>query len=88
MNHVEEEWIDVSLAMKSTNGFPAPTPTTRIEKNKSIMWAAGSRLLSFHSFPADDLFANMHFPCVTDSQNNLLNGMQKLTFAAFWLVTH
>lgn len=31
-------------------------------KNKSIMWAAASLLLSFRSFPADDLFANMHFP--------------------------
>lgn len=49
------------------------------------MWAAGSLLLSFQSSPATDLFINMHFPCVTDTQNNLLNGMQNLTFAAFWL---
>lgn len=40
----------------------------------------------------------MHFPRVTDTVNNLLNGMQNLTFAAFfgegggswllWLVRH
>lgn len=57
----------------------------QIEKNKSMKWAAGSLLLSFQSFSAADLFTNMHFPCVTDTQNNLLNGMQNLTFAAFWL---
>lgn len=48
-----------------------PRSFAQIEKNKSITWAAASLLLSFHSLPAADLFANMHFPCVTDTQNNL-----------------
>lgn len=82
MNLVEEVCIDSLLEMKSTNySFFFP-----------IKWAPGSPLLSLHSFPAADLFAHMHLPCVTDTVNNLLNGMQNLTFAGFWLpfwlVTH
>lgn len=60
----------------------------QIEKNKSITWAAASLLLSFQSFPAADLFANMHFPCVTDTPNNLLNGMLNLTFRLLGCLIH
>lgn len=31
-----------------------------------------------------DLFANTHFLCFTETQSNLLNGMQKLTFAVLF----
>lgn len=75
MSIVEEEWTDISLAMKSTNGFPIFHILfffDRIEKNKSITWAAASLLLSLQTFPAADLFANMHFPCVTDTPKQFI----------------
>lgn len=72
-----------SLQMASVF-FPFLTlpPPSQIEKNKSIT-ALAAPLTIFPSFPAADLFANMHFPRVTDTQNYLLNGMQNSTFAAF-----
>jgi len=65
MNLVEKEWIDISLAMKVTNGFTVflvvPFPPSNREKqiNNVSFWFP----FNFpFSFPAADLFAYMHFP--------------------------
>lgn len=89
MNLVEEEWIDVSLAMKVTNVFCFSFFSLFPNREKQI------NIMCFQ-FCFTFFFLLLTFMPTCPSlvlqipQNNLLNGMQKLTFAAFFLgcLTH
>lgn len=87
MNLVGEEWIDVSLAMKSTNGFPvSPLFFFFLPNQEKQINNAGCWLFYFLFTPFLPLtfLLTCTSPVLPDTQNNLLNGMQNMTFAAFW----